>query len=199
MSLYHGIFLRCGRLLLRICHSDFWFCGILTDRLVSKIFCRDWLYERSRTFAWFSKKLQWLNKKTKFSIYSIWNIYSTSKTLPMLKNEILCVDYLKSIICWAKLEELEKAIPYHSEKYKECIITIFIYCSTRFIICNVVHSCCLFSYGKSFTPYDITIFDSADGRINLWKWNPQSNYLQNKRKVWIWLVNIFKWCNYFDK
>ena len=76
---------ECGRLLLRICHNDFWFCGILTDRLVSKIFWRHWLYERSRTFAWFSQKLQWFNTNKQFSIYSIWNIYSTSKTLPIQK------------------------------------------------------------------------------------------------------------------
>ena len=31
---------ECGRLLLRICHNDFWFCEILKDRLVSKIFWR---------------------------------------------------------------------------------------------------------------------------------------------------------------
>ena len=33
---------ECGRLLFRICHNDFWFCGILTDKLVSKIFWRHW-------------------------------------------------------------------------------------------------------------------------------------------------------------
>ena len=53
---------ECGRLLLRICHNDFWFCGILTDRLVSKIFWCYWLYERSTTFAWFSQKLKWFRK-----------------------------------------------------------------------------------------------------------------------------------------
>ena len=57
--------------------NDFWFCGILTDRLVSKIFWRHWLYECSRSFAWFLQKLQWFNKNTQFSIYPIWNIYST--------------------------------------------------------------------------------------------------------------------------
>ena len=37
---------------------------------------------------------------------------------------------------------------------------------TRFIICSVVHRCCLIFYGKNFTPYDVSIFDSADGRIS---------------------------------
>ena len=32
------------------------------------------------------------------------------------------VDYLSSINCWAKLEELQKVIPYHSEKYKQIIL-----------------------------------------------------------------------------
>ena len=50
-----------------------------------------------------------------------------SKTLPIQKNKIrlekiLSVDYLNSINCWAKLEELQKVIPYHSEKYKQIIL-----------------------------------------------------------------------------
>ena len=36
--------------------------------------------------------------------------------------EVLSVDYLNSINCWAKLEELHKVIPYHSEKYKQIIL-----------------------------------------------------------------------------
>ena len=35
--------------------------------------------------------------------------------------EVLSVGYLNSINCWAKLEELQKVIPYHSEKYKQII------------------------------------------------------------------------------
>ena len=81
----------------------------------------------------------------------------------------------------------------------KCIITICIYCSARFIIWNIFHRCCFNYYGKSFTRYEIPIFDTADGRINCWKWNHQSNYLQNKRKVWFWFANIFKWRTYFDK
>ena len=33
--------------------------------------------------------------------------------------EVLSADYLNSINCWAKLEELQKIIPYHSENYKQ--------------------------------------------------------------------------------
>ena len=36
--------------------------------------------------------------------------------------EVLSVDYLSSINCWAKLEELQKFIPYHSKKYKQIIL-----------------------------------------------------------------------------
>ena len=36
--------------------------------------------------------------------------------------EVLSVDYLNSINCWAKLEELQKFIPYHSEKHKPIIL-----------------------------------------------------------------------------
>ena len=34
----------------------------------------------------------------------------------------MSVDYLNSINCWAKLEELQKFIPYHSGKYKQIIL-----------------------------------------------------------------------------
>ena len=36
--------------------------------------------------------------------------------------DVLSVDYLNSINCWAKFEELQKVIPYHSEKYKQIIL-----------------------------------------------------------------------------
>ena len=36
--------------------------------------------------------------------------------------EILSVDYLNSINCWAKVKELEKVIPYNSEKSNEIIL-----------------------------------------------------------------------------
>ena len=36
--------------------------------------------------------------------------------------EVLSIDYLNSINCWAKLEEIETVIPYHSEKYKQIIL-----------------------------------------------------------------------------
>ena len=98
-----------------------------------------------------------------------------NKTLPTQKmksdwREVLSVDYLNSINCWAKLEELQKVIPYQSEKYKQIILNASSpFSSTaahELSFCNVIHCCCFISYGKSFTPYDILIFDSADGRIN---------------------------------
>ena len=36
--------------------------------------------------------------------------------------EVLSVDYRNSINCWAKLAELQKVIPYHSEKHKQIIL-----------------------------------------------------------------------------
>ena len=53
-------------------------------------------------------------------------IYSTSKTLPMQKmksdwREVLSVEYLNSINDWAKVEELQKVIPYQSKKHKQII------------------------------------------------------------------------------
>ena len=45
-----------------------------------------------------------------------------SKKMKSDWREVLGVGYLKSINCWAKLEEMQKAIPYHSEKYKQIIL-----------------------------------------------------------------------------
>ena len=45
-----------------------------------------------------------------------------SKRMKSDWREVLSVDYLNSINCWAKLEELQKFIPYHSEKYKQIIL-----------------------------------------------------------------------------
>ena len=100
--------------------------------------------------------------------------------------EVLSVDYLKSINCWAKLEELQKVIPYHSEKYKQIILNASspfssiaahdLSFATSFIVAA------LFLMVKASRPMT-PIFDSADGRINWGKWNHQPNYLQNKRKV----------------
>ena len=36
--------------------------------------------------------------------------------------EVLSVDYRNSINCWAKLEELQETIAYHSETYKQIIL-----------------------------------------------------------------------------
>ena len=44
-----------------------------------------------------------------------------SKKMKSNWREVLSVDYLNSINCWAKLEELQKVIPYHSEKYKQIV------------------------------------------------------------------------------
>ena len=45
-----------------------------------------------------------------------------SKKMKSGWREVLSVDYLNSINCWVKLEELQKVIPYHSEKYKQIIL-----------------------------------------------------------------------------
>ena len=45
-----------------------------------------------------------------------------SKKMKSDWRDVLSVHYLNSINCWAKLEELQKVIPYHSEKYKQIIL-----------------------------------------------------------------------------
>ena len=85
--------------------------------------------------------------------------------------DVLSVDYLNSINYWAKLEELQKFIPYHSEKYKQIVLNAslpfaFIPAhdlsfATSFIVAA------LFLMVKASRPMTyIQIFDSADGRIN---------------------------------
>ena len=44
-----------------------------------------------------------------------------SKKMKSDRREVLSVDYLNSINCWAKLE-LQKVIPHHSKKYKQIIL-----------------------------------------------------------------------------
>ena len=51
----------------------------------------------SRTF---SQKLQWFNKNTRFSIYFIWNIYSTSETIPIQKKLNPIGEKLWVLIIW---------------------------------------------------------------------------------------------------
>ena len=45
-----------------------------------------------------------------------------SKKMKSDLREVLSNDYLNSINCWAKPEELQKGIPYHSERYKQIIL-----------------------------------------------------------------------------
>ena len=45
-----------------------------------------------------------------------------SKKMKFHWREVLSVDYLDNIKCLAKLEELQKVIPYHSKKYKQIIL-----------------------------------------------------------------------------
>ena len=45
-----------------------------------------------------------------------------SKQMKTEWKEVLSIDYLNSINCWAKLEEIQSVIPYHSEKYKQIIL-----------------------------------------------------------------------------
>ena len=84
--------------------------------------------------------------------------------------EVFSVDYLNSINCWSKPEELQKSIPYHSENYKQIILNAsspFVSIpahdlpfATSFIVAA------LFLMVKASRPMTLPIFDSADGRIN---------------------------------
>ena len=58
----------------------------------------------------------------------------------------------------------------------------YIRCSARLIICNVVHCCCFISCGKTLTPYDIPVFDSADGRIKWCNGIINQNIFKTKEK-----------------
>ena len=45
-----------------------------------------------------------------------------SKKMKIHWNNVLSVDYLNSIKCWASLEDLQKVIPFHSNRYKQIIL-----------------------------------------------------------------------------
>ena len=44
-----------------------------------------------------------------------------SKKMILQWNEVLSVDYLNSINCWATLVDLQKVIPFHANRYKQII------------------------------------------------------------------------------
>ena len=93
-----------------------------------------------------------------------------SKKMKSDWTEVLSVDCLNSINCWAKLEELQKFRPYHPEKYKQIILNASSLFSSiaaddlSFAMSFIVAA--LFLMVKRFTSYDTPIFDSADSRIN---------------------------------
>ena len=38
-------------------------------------------------------------------------------------NKVLTVDYLDSMNCWATLQDLQRVIPFHSDKYKQIMLS----------------------------------------------------------------------------
>ena len=45
-----------------------------------------------------------------------------SKKMKLQRNEVLSVDYLNSINCWATLADLQKVIPFHAKRYKQILL-----------------------------------------------------------------------------
>ena len=45
-----------------------------------------------------------------------------SKKMKLQRNEVLSVDYLNSINCWATLSDLQKVIPFHAKRYKQILL-----------------------------------------------------------------------------
>ena len=45
-----------------------------------------------------------------------------SKKMTLPWNDVLSVDYLNSINCWATLADLQKVIPFHANRYKQIIL-----------------------------------------------------------------------------
>ena len=67
--------------------------------------------------------------KINFSVFIASEIYLQRVKKYLLRkmkiewNTLLSVDYLESINCSATLEDLQKVIPYHSDKYKQIILS----------------------------------------------------------------------------
>ena len=47
-----------------------------------------------------------------------------SKKMTLPWNDVLSVDYLNSISCWATLADLQKVIPFHANRYKQIIVNL---------------------------------------------------------------------------
>lgn len=45
-----------------------------------------------------------------------------SKKMKVCWRHVLSIDYLNSINCWASLQELQKVVPFHSDKYKQIVL-----------------------------------------------------------------------------
>ena len=91
-----------------------------------------------------------------------------SKKMKSNWRKVLSVDYLNSINCWAKLEELQKVIPSHSEKYKQIILNAsspFSFIAAHDLSFAKFIVAALFLMVKASRPMT-PIFDSADGRVN---------------------------------
>ena len=62
-----------------------------------------------------------------------------SKKMKLQWNEVLNIDYLNSINCWATLADLQKVIPFHANRYKQIILNSTIPSSCIIIIMHYHH------------------------------------------------------------
>ena len=118
-----------------------------------------------------------------------------SKKMKLQWNEVLSVDYLNSLNCWAILADLQKVIPFHANRYKQIILN-----STTPSSCTAPHD---LSFATSFIVAVLFLMVKAsrlmtykhliveminsigeNGIIN-------QNVIQNKRKIWFRLTFIF--------
>ena len=115
-SLHHGIFLECGRLLIRICHN--WF--LKSSGVTGCMNAPGHLLDFQRSYSDLAKINSLVFIPSGIYIQRV-KCY-LSKKIKSDWTEFWSADYQNSISCWAKLEELQRIIPYYSEKWKQIIL-----------------------------------------------------------------------------
>ena len=97
-------------------------------------------------------------KKKNTSIFVQYEIYIQRskrflpKKIKVFWKKVLSVDYLESITGWTGLKDLQKVIPFHSNRYKQIyfLLIILIICKYIKYICNIVCCCSVIPLGEAY-------------------------------------------------
>ena len=83
-----------------------------------------------------------------------------SKKMKSQWDEVLSVDYLNSINCWATLADLQKSYSIPCKQVQ--IILLKVTNATWFIICNFIYCCCFVFDNEGIKTNDLQTLNSRD-------------------------------------